>query len=222
MTKKEYIQPHINSKINRLTIIEQHLDETKYSKVIAMCECGVQKVYTLTCILSGHTKSCGCLHVDRNKEKFTTHGLSGHPLNHVWRDMLYRCSNEKAYEYKWYGGRGVEVCQEWKDDFKPFYDWAITHGWEKGLELDKDILSPFKVGMIYSPEFCCFATKKQNGYKKNRTRIVEFNGDKKCLGEWAETLGKPYSTLFNRLKRGMSVEDAFMLPNLNQSKKLAS
>ncbi len=100
----------------------------------------------------------------------TKHGQSSTPLNQCWRDMKARCYNPNNKHYNLYGGRGVKVCEEWIQDFKPFYDWAITNGYEQGLQLDKDILSKQKniQPPIYSPETCMFVTPKQNSNNKRK------------------------------------------------------
>lgn len=83
-----------------------------------------------------------------------THGLNDHPLYRKWNGFKTRCYNKNNPKYHRYGGRGVIVCNEWVNNFKAFYDWAILNGWEEGLQIDKDIKAHKlgKEGLIYSPE----------------------------------------------------------------------
>lgn len=67
------------------------------------------------------------------------HGLSKHPLHNVWHGIKCRCYGKSSKGYNNYGALGVIMCDEWKNNFKSFYDWAISNGWEKGLQIDKDI-----------------------------------------------------------------------------------
>ena len=77
----------------------------------------------------GHTSSCGC------RSGRYKHGLSKHPLNCVWRAIKGRCGNKNNPDYRYYGNRGIKVCEEWINDFINFYNWAIINGYKKGLEI---------------------------------------------------------------------------------------
>lgn len=107
--------------------------------------------------------SCGCLNRLTTKELRQTHGMSNHPLFWVWVAMLERCHNPKNTSYHKYGGKGVYVCTEWVESSSSFLDWALAHGWEKGLHLDKDILSHrLGVSAHYSPQTCQFISPAEN------------------------------------------------------------
>jgi len=85
------------------------------------------------------------------------HNLSEHPLHTSWRRIKQRCYYKKNDNYKWYGGKGVKVCQEWLDDFKAFYDWSVGCGWRKGLEIDR-----MDSNGDYSPSNCRWVTHREN------------------------------------------------------------
>lgn len=128
-----------------------------------------------------------------------SHGLSSHPIYTVWFGMMSRCYNKKDISYKRYGGKGVVVCADWRNDFMKFYNWAINSDWKKGLQIDKDYNGD---GMIYSPETCKFVTRSVNCRKRSTSRIIEYNGESKTLSEWCEKFGLNHSAVIRRIERG--------------------
>lgn len=111
------------------------------------------------------------------------HGLVKHPLNAVWCGMKERCNNENADNYKWYGGSGITVCEEW-NDFKVFYDWAISNGWENGLSIDRiDTLKG------YSPDNCRFVSHKEQCRNRRTNVYITVDGETHMQCEWAELFG---------------------------------
>lgn len=142
-------------------------------------------------------------------ENLYKHGLRKHPLFTVWINMRSRCYNKKATGYEFYGEKGVMVCDEWRQNFKPFYDWAIANGWEAGLEIDKDIKGD---GFLYSPENCCFVTGKKNKNNTKRNRYLNYNGEVLTMHELADKYNLPYTTFQRRLFLGWSIEDAISTP----------
>jgi len=144
-----------------------------------------------------------------------THGLSKHPLMGIWHGIKCRCYTKSANGYPRYGGTGVKMCAEWKDDFKAFYDWAIANGWRKGLQVDKDIKAALlKVEPnLYSPERCSIVTAKLNGNSKKSNRILEFNGEKLTISQWADKTGIPRNAIRMRIEsHGFTISEALTLP----------
>lgn len=111
------------------------------------------------------------------------HGLVNHPLNVMWCGMKERCQNPNAENYKWYGGRGITVCSEWQE-FKPFYDWATSNGWENGLTIDRiDVNKP------YSPDNCRFVPLKKQFRNRRSNVAITVDGETHLQCEWEEILG---------------------------------
>lgn len=137
-----------------------------------LCECGnthIAEGYSVKAQVkkTKHPKapSCGCVNKVTTHELRIDHGLSNHSLFWVWTAMLDRCYNPNSNSYHKYGAKGVIVCEEWKNSFKSFYDWAITNNWKQGLHLDKDVKC-FELNInpkIYSPQTCQFLTPSDNG-----------------------------------------------------------
>ncbi len=179
------------------------------------CDCGKLSVVTSNNLRRGHTTSCGCESSRKTIGKRTgTHGVSGHPLFRKWLDMRNRCYWPKHNRFEHYGGKGVKVCDDWKDDFESFYKWAKSNGWKKRLTLDR-----IENDKDYCPENCRFRTKKQQN--RNRTSNVKLtiDGDTKILIEWAEKYKINPMTIKSRIKRGWSEKDAVRTPVLVTTKK---
>lgn len=222
MSRKHiYASQYLGQKINRLTILSLIDLGTRNTMVNAVCECGIIQKYELTTIVSGHTKSCGCLQKETVAEickKSKTHGLRHHPLYGIWCNIKGRCYNEKNIGYYLYGGRGVKMCDEWKNDFKPFYDWCIKNGWRKGLEIDKDIKSEGKLSKIYSPEYCSIVTPLENSRSKRTTKFVVYNGDNISIQELGERFNISYKLMWKRFKKGWDIEKLISPPQNKKNK----
>lgn len=161
--KRIPIEDLINYKYGRLVILSDDLSHTgRHRKVICLCDCGNKLSVMLLHLKSGHTNSCGCY----NKEKCITHGLRNHPIYNIWDGMKQRCHNPNNPGFKDYGARGIIVCEEWRNDFKSFFDWALTNGWEMGLENDR-----IDVNGNYEPSNCRFVTPSINARNKRITKL---------------------------------------------------
>jgi hypothetical protein len=204
----------IGHRFGRLVILStkpNKIGSGSRSIATVQCDCGKIKEIGLSNIKSGKTNSCGCLNAEMAsahcKTLNTDHGLSRHPLYIVWTAMHNRCYNPNDVSYPNYGAKGVAICEEWYSDFMSFYNWGILNGWKEGLQLDKDIVGN---GKLYSPETCCFVTRKENGRKKKNNRLFTINGETKPLSEWCERLNLKYSTVYMRIKRGAEPSKAFV------------
>lgn len=177
------------------------------------CRCGKEINVVINNAKTGAVKSCGCLPLE--KPGYTTHGLHDHPLYSIWQGIKRRCYTETEPAYPLYGGRGVKMCEEWLQHPEQFIAWAMEKGWEKGLQVDKDVI-PKKLGLpalLYSPEMCCLITSKENNNARRNNRIVEYKGETKSLLVWSEILGINFGTLYRRLyKEGWTPEKAFETP----------
>ena len=110
-------------------------------------------------------------------------------------------------EYKHYGARGIVVCDEWKNNFEPFYDWAMTNGYEENLTIDR-----IDTNGNYEPSNCRWATMKEQSNNRRNNRTLTYNGQCKNVTQWAEEKGINPRTLSTRLGRGWSIERALETP----------
>ena len=138
--------------------------------------------------------------MNKNKMK---HGQYGTHLYHVWEKMKQRCNNPKHIQYADYGGRGIKVCSEW-NDFKRFYEWAISNGYKETLFIDRK-----DNNKGYSPENCHWVTKVENNNNKRNNRFFQYEGKRQTIAQWAREFNMNYFTLRARLCiSGMPIEAA--------------
>lgn len=173
------------------------------------CDCGKKTIVRSSSLLSGSTKSCGCLQKDRAAEynkNNAIHGKCETKLYKSWAHMKERCLNPNCKSYKNYGARGITICEDWLE-FENFNQWAINNGYKKGLTIDR-----IDNNGDYKPSNCRWVNRKKQNNNRRDNVILEFNGKKKTLAQWAEELNINYSTLHSRIYTGWSVEKALTQP----------
>ncbi len=143
-----------------------------------------------------------------------TSEYKNHPLIKVWAGIIARCYTPSASQFDKYGAVGVRVCDEWRNNFKLFYVWCMANGWQKGLQIDKDIKAK-KLGippLLYSPETCSIVTVKENANNRKSNRLIEYKGEIKTVTQWAEIFGFHKSTIRERLNKGWDVDKVLNEP----------
>jgi hypothetical protein len=158
----------------------------------------------------GRTLSCGCYGKQNRLKSNTKHGQSRTKLYKTWTSMIQRCHNTRATQYADYGGRGISVCLEWKDDFQNFHDWALTSGYESHLTIDR-----INNEKGYGPSNCRWATMEDQQKNKRETKgyhYLEYQGIRDTLSGWSKRLGSTANIVWSRLKKGWSIEAAITTP----------
>lgn len=140
------------------------------------------------------------------------HGMSHTRLFKSWVHMRERCYNPNDKRYSVYGGRGITVCDEWKESFIPFYEWAMSHGYSNHLTLDR-----IDVNKGYYPENCRWADMKTQQNNRSNNHRLEYMGETHTINEWASIVGIKRQTIQRRIKVGWSVEDALTKPVMTAS-----
>lgn len=205
---------HTGERFGRLTVTS--LAGRENSKIYWTCKCDCGNIVTEYAgdLVSGDIKSCGCWKSDLTTTRNWRHGISDVRLYSVWGSMKDRCLNPNCLGYSYYGGRGIEVCDKWRDDFKAFYDWAMDNGYQEGLTIDR-----IDNDGNYCPENCRWVTALENSHNSRACKNVTYNGETKCCREWDRTMGLYRGTVSRRLREGHTVEDAINTPQKHKVKQ---
>lgn len=185
------------------------------------CKCGNTAILRAILVRSGTTKSCGCLSRETASKNNSTHRLRDTRLYSIWSSIKTRCFNKKASRYKDWGGRGILMCEEWKNDFKKFYDWAMSNGYSNRLVIDRE-----NNDKNYEPNNCKWVTYRENNFNKRTTVMVNVDGEKISLAKICEKHNKNYKLVSGRIHKGWSLEKALFTPakkiftNVNKIKKI--
>lgn len=197
-------------RFRKLTVIKKDVaiqkEKRKVYKWICQCDCGNTVSVLQHSLLSGGTRSCGCL--VKNKK----YGEIGkHKLKDIWHNMIERCQNSNHKSFYAYGGRGIKVCPEWLDKNKgymQFYEWSFKNGYKDGLTLDR-----IDVDGDYSPANCRWITNREQQRNKRNNHLLEYNGETRCISEWAEIYHLRSDTLRYRITHGWDIETALKTPS---------
>jgi len=129
--------------------------------------------------------------------------MSKTKIHYAWGHMKSRCYNPNSQYYKNYGGRGITVCDEWRNDFTAFADWSLANGYADDLTIDRKDNDG-----NYCPENCRWATAKQQANNKSNNRLFVINGETKTVTQWCECYDIPASLVIGRLYYGWTFEEA--------------
>lgn len=177
---------------------------------LCKCDCGNEIIVKRTNLRSGNTKSCGCLHSDVLAKRNETHGLSKTRQFSIWQSMIQRCYNPNTKFYERYGGRGITIYDEWKNDFKAFYDWSLQNGYQDNLTIDR-----IDNNKGYEPTNCRWSTQKEQCENRSTTRLFEVNGQVYSANELSKISGISARLIKQRVDRdGWTIEKAISIkPN---------
>lgn len=203
----------VGKKFNRLLVIKDTNERHDRSIIWeCLCDCG-NTTYAITSDLkNGGKKSCGCLKKEKEHFAYRSH------LHKSWDAMLNRCYNKKRQFYYLYGGRGINVCDEWNSRtgnvkaFSNFYDWAISVGYED-ITLPngkaKYTLDRIDPDGDYCPENCRFITNKEQQNNKRADKLFEYNGETKTVKEWLKQYYVKNNDYYRLLFLGYSNKEIF-------------
>lgn len=166
LTSKRSLQDLTGLKFGNLTVISRADSRDDKNKAVmwnCICDCGKNTIVRANDLRSGNTKSCGCL-------KGENHGLSGTRLYHVWSTMKDRCYNPNSTKYVDYGGRGIEVCDEWKNSFVSFYKWALSSGYDFNALYGDCTIDRKDVNGDYCPGNCRWVNQLIQANNRRTTR----------------------------------------------------
>lgn len=191
----------------RLTVTKEGEREKEQRRWYCLCECGNTVLVLQASLRSGSTTSCGCLHSEVVSNTFSTHRLSRSPEYLIWSSMKRRCYNQRNIGYALYGGRGIKVCDRWRNDFLAFLNDmgprpSLKHSLDR-IDNDRD----------YEPGNCRWATIQEQGRNKRSNHFLTFDGKTLTIAEWAELTNIPQIVLRSRINANRwSVERALTTP----------
>lgn len=189
----------IGKKFNLLTVVDkERIEGVIYWQCI--CDCGNTTRARTSYLKNGSVKSCGCLRHGPAHNR--THGLAGTILYKRWAAMIGRCYNPNDDCYKWYGGRGIEICESWRHNYMAFHNWCIFNGYEKSLKLDR-----INNDGNYEPDNCRWTTQKVQCNNTRRNVIVSIQGENLNLKQASEKYKLPYGTIMTRYRVGKRGEE---------------
>lgn len=166
------------------------------------CDCGNEIVVPGKSLRTGNTRSCGCLATDlaraKNEKYIKTHGKTNTRLFGVWCGMKDRCYNKNATNYKDYGMRGIVVCNEWRNDFESFYQWAMSQGYDPMAKRGEYTVDRIDYNKGYSPDNCRLADCNVQADNRRSTRHITFRGKTMNLTEWARYYGR-HRSMFHQM-----------------------
>ena len=209
-------------KFGKLTAIEPvGLDKHKEMTWRCLCDCGneyIAKSYALRTGKTTQCRECALKQIgDANRKYFLTHEHPTPPnkiiesekyptitrrLRETYTNMKTRCYNSNSLSYYRYGGRGIKICDEWKDNFLTFALWALDNGYREDLTIDR-----IDNNGDYEPNNCRFVSRTEQANNRVSSTKLEYNGEFDTLANWSRRLGMPYYYIQYRIYKGRSMED---------------
>jgi hypothetical protein len=194
----------VRQRFGRLVVKDQ-ATHSSYGRVRwnCQCDCGNLTVVSQNLLRMGRTKSCGCLRKEITKirgKAAIVHGMKNTSEYQTWSNMLDRCRNPKHKFYALYGGRGIQVCEQWKDSFTVFYTDMGPRPSGKSIDrIDND--------KGYYPDNCRWATRlEQSRNKRMSGNIWEAFGLTLRLWQWADAYGISNRNIQAAVRRGFTLE----------------
>lgn len=199
----------IGQKRHRLTAVSV-AEQRGYKNrrlLLCECECGGSILVRPSEFNAGAVRSCGCYAIEVLVERNTTHGECGSPEFESWSSMLRRCYGKNHTAYQRYGGRGIAVCDRWRESFAAFLK-DMGRRPSAGHSIDR-----VDNTKGYEPGNCRWATAREQANNRAVTITATLDGVTRPLTEWCEELGLKYQTVWHRIrKKGMTPEAALQVP----------
>lgn len=172
-----------------------------------VCDCGNIVYIPRRSLVGKNTMSCGCLRKEMTIKRTKKHGERHTRLYRTWYSIKDRCCNSKCKAYMNYGGRGITICDEWKDSYILFRDWALHNGYSDNLTIDR-----IDNNGNYEPINCRWVDRITQANNKRNNIFYKISDIKIPLAQYCRQNNLPYKLIVNRLRYGWSLEDAINKP----------
>ena len=203
----------VGQKFGRLTVVKRAENDKKgNTRWLCSCSCGNQATVCAYHLKSGAIRSCGCIKKEMLSNRENTHHKSNTRLYMLWNGIKQRCFNSNHKNYNRYKGRGITMCDEWKNDFITFYNWAINNGYKLGLTIER-----INNDGNYEPSNCRWATRLEQANNTSINKFITFNGEKHTVSEWSKKLGIKYGVLSSRIRKGLPLWKCFYSGKLSNN-----
>ena len=199
MIKNSLVKDLTGQRFGTLVVVNFQPNDKRGAYWLCQCDCGNITIARGSSLTQGRTTSCKCVRNDRFKgNRYNrTHNQSKTRLYSIWQGIKARCYYDKTECFERYGGRGITVCDEWRDSFEAFRDWALVNGYSDNLTIERKDNDG-----NYEPSNCAWATTKEQASNRRSNIIVEHEGAEYTLLQLSERLNMSYGMLSARYERG--------------------
>lgn len=215
MPRKEKAPLSVGDRFNRLVITEK-LENLKNK---CICDCGKTIIVRKDHLVAEMVKSCGCLRSEKSSSRApnlhkmnTTHGLSKSRADIILNGVKQRCLNPNNSAYKYYGGRGIKICNRWIESVENFVE-DMGHP-PKNMTLER-----IDNNIEYCKSNCRWASRKEQMNNTRANRVFTYNGETLNITQWSEKFKIHRNTLNERINNGWSIEQALTLPLVKKGHK---
>ena len=202
-----------NKRFGKIVCIKP-LEKNNHGEIVWLCKCDCGNYCKKS---SGAFKniskiaSCGCMK-GKKPHKVYADLENYKPIHECYTNMKTRCYNKKYKLYSRYGGRGIKVCDEWKNNFKEFYNWAIN-GWKKELTLDR-----INNDDDYKPDNCRWVDRVEQANNRHTNYLIKYKGEIKTMAQWSKILKIDYYFIQIRMYKNKTMEEVVEEWNLKKKK----
>lgn len=192
-------------KFEKWTVISKDRTEDKKAFWLCRCECGIVRAVAAGNLMSGGSRSCGCSEFKYNKRSLK-HGMSRSKEYRAWRAIMNRCENPNVASYPHYGGRGISVCDKWRNSFEAFLE-------DVGLcPPDKSSIGRKDSNKNYEPGNVHWESIVEQNNNKSDTILITIGSETLCASRWAEKIGLNIRTMYARIYTGWDLVKAVTTP----------
>lgn len=199
MKDKSKVHDLTGQKFGLLTVIGLAETDTRKTYWVCKCDCGNMKTVRSDSLLCGAIKSCGCIKRKQDEVNLTKnhrHKMSGTRIYSEWQGMQGRCYNKGSARYADWGGRGIEVCEQWRNSFESFYTWAMANGYQDNLTIDR-----IDNNGNYCPENCRWVGQQEQCRNRRSNINITIGNSTRTLMEWCEIFQVDYTNVNARYHR---------------------